>query len=489
MVKSNKMMVIKYFRDMKMISISLLSIILAFASCDSLPNEVIRQENDGSVKISFYPDIVEKELSSYMTGFNMSFYHDKDELWANNKILNGLKDVKTKLLRYPGGAETSYFHWQYPGCPGYKDIWNPDHGVTPEDVANITENMDTDEFMHVCNQLGAEPVLGINLLSGIVNNKIECSLKEAKDWVKFCKNKGYKVRYWYLDNEVDHDTSYTQITTEEYATLINKFSKELKAIDPEIKLIVSLVGNATQEKYHTLISLAGKSFDIIDLHFYYGWDIAEWNKWVSQRPMNDLDVNMSYVKEINTLSSYIKSSENPNIELVCLEWNIAPTKAGVLSDYQQALMQTEMFQQFLQSDLKMACIWPLIWGVDKGTFPSILNQEDYTPTPLYQILRLYSEVLGSNQVFGISSDLRIVPQCIVGDNTSWVCAINKSKYEISVKIEIEGGENYSSAKVNIVHTEDIRGNLCEVTEQAISVKSNIVSFIVPPFSFFRVDLN
>lgn len=474
---------------MKIISVGLLSIVFTLSSCDSLPDEVTRQENDGSVKISIYPNLIEKELSTYMTGFNMSYYHDKDVLWADGKLVNGLRDVKTKLLRYPGGAETSYFHWQYPGCPGYKDIWNPTHGVTPEEVAGITENMDTDEFINVCNQLGAEPLLGINILSGIVNNKIDKSLQEAKDWVNYCKSKGYKVRYWYLDNEVDHNSSYTQISTEKYAELIKMFSKELKAIDPEIKLIVSLVGNATQDKYHTLISLAGKSFDIIDLHFYYGWDVAEWDKWISQRPMVDMDVNMPYTKEINSLSSYIKNSENPDIELVSLEWNIAPTKAGILSDYQQALMQTEMFQQFLQSDLKMACIWPLIWQVEEGTFPSIFNQKDHTPTPLYQILKLYSEVLGKKQVFGISSDLRIVPQCIVENDKSWICAINKSKYEIPVKVEINGEERLTNAKVYIVSAEDINGNECKVSEASTIINDNVVSFNVPPFSFFRVDLN
>ena len=205
--------------------------------------------------------------------------------------------------------------------------------------------------------------------------------------------------------------------------------------------------------------------------------------------MVDMDVNMSYTKEINSLSSYIKGSENPDIELVSLEWNIAPTKAGKLSDYQQALMQTEMFQQFLQSKLKMACIWPLIWQVEEGTFPSIFNQNDYSPTPLYQILKLYSEVLGKEQVFGISSDLRIVPQCIVENDKSWVCAINKSKYEIPVKVEVNEGKRVTNAKVYIVSAEDIDGNECKVSEVNAVINENTASFSVPPFSFFRVDLN
>lgn len=471
------------------IIIGLFVLMLSVVSCDSLPEEITRQENDGSVKISFYTDIVEKELSAYMTGFNMSYYHDKDVLWADGKLANGLKEVRTKLLRYPGGAETSYFHWQYPGCPGYVDAWNPSFGVDLDAISQITENMDTDEFIALCNEIGAEPLLGINILSGVVNDKLDASLQEAKDWVTYCKDKGYKVKYWYLDNEVDHSTSYTQITTEEYAQIINLFSKELKAIDPNMKLIISMLGNATQDKYKKIVSLAGSSFDIIDLHYYYGWDVAEWNKWVAQRPMVNIDTNMSYTDEVGSLASYIKSSDNPDIELVCLEWNIAPSKAGIISDYKQALMQTEMFQQFLKSDLKMACVWPLIWNVEEGTFPSIFDQSDYTPTPLYRILNLYSEVLGHEQTFSISSDLRIVPQCVVGDKTSWICAINKSKYELPVKIEINGSRNYSNAKIHIIDSEDIDGNQCKASEKEAIVKNGMVEFTVPAFSFFRIDLN
>lgn len=109
--------------NMRIIIMALLTAVFTLTSCDSLPDEITRSENDGSVKISVYPELVEKDLSIFMTGFNMSYYHDKDNLWADGKLADGLKNVKTKLLRYPGGAETSYFHWQYPGCPGYKDVW------------------------------------------------------------------------------------------------------------------------------------------------------------------------------------------------------------------------------------------------------------------------------------------------------------------------------------------------------------------------------
>ncbi len=28
-------------------------------------------------------------------------------------------------MRFPGGAETGYYHWQHPGVNGYEDFWEP----------------------------------------------------------------------------------------------------------------------------------------------------------------------------------------------------------------------------------------------------------------------------------------------------------------------------------------------------------------------------
>ncbi|MEG2127393.1 MAG: hypothetical protein RRY72_08015 [Bacteroides sp.] len=439
-----------------------------------------------TVKISFHSKQITKKVSDYMIGFNMSYYHDKDDLWVGGKIANKLKEVKTSFLRYPGGAETSYFHWQYAGCPGYKDLWNPKHKIVKDEISDITENMDTDEFIYLCKQIGAEPLLGVNVLSGIVNNKLKESLQEVKNWMIYCKSKGYKVKYWYLDNEVNHWGSYTQISVEEYAKLINLYSETMKAINPDIKLIINWLGNPQQPAIQELIKLAGKSFDIIDLHFYYGWDIANWKTWLDQQPMADQYTNLTYTDLINSLSTYIRSSENPAIEIACLEWNIGPTKADTLSDYKQAMMQTEMFQQFLMSDLKMASVWPLIWNVEKGSFPSILNQKDYSTTPIFEIFKLYSVVLGKKIIASKTTDKRILPQCFTNNKSIWICALNKSENELPVRIEKI--KSYSNVKIHIVSSDDINGNQCHVMTHDVKVEDNMISFIVPPSSFFRVDL-
>ena len=464
-------------------------LIITLVSCYTVPEEILKSESDGSVKITCFADVVNQTALQSMMGFNMSYYHDKDSIWANDSIAQKLEGIHTKVLRYPGGAETSYFHWQSSGCPGYNDIWDTNGKFTATSVQNITDNMNTDEFIGWCRQIGAEPLLGINIKSGEAYNLQAQSLQEAKDWVQYCKDKGYNVKYWYLDNEVDNTTARTPITVARYAALITQYSTELKKIDPNIKIIISLLGNATSTNYQTIIGLAGAYIDIIDLHYYYSWNVIDFAIWSKQRPMISADSKLTYTSEINNLQSYISGSVNPNIQLVSLEWNMGPSSTLSVSIYQQALMQAEMFQQLVASKLQMACVWPLIWGIKNSSYPTVLNQQNYSTTPLYEIFKLYGTALGNNLCYSLSSDMRIVSQTIVSADKAWAFSINKSSYTLPVKFEVKNGAKYSKAKVTIISSDDINSATCKVSTQQVTIVNNLAEVTIPPYSFFCYEFS
>lgn len=472
-------------------NIFLITILSIITSCFSDNNE--HKNTSKEYRITLYPDSVGKDIPSTMIGFNMSYYHDKEDLWRNGKIATKLKEVKAKLLRYPGGAETGYFHWQYPGCPGYVDVWNSkylsDKSLDLKQISDNKKNMDVDEYFSWCKKIGAEPLLGINILSGIVDNKIDASLQEAKDLLSYCKSKGYRLKYLFLDNEVDHTGSYTHISIEKYIEMIRLFSPVLKTIDPDIRIIISVIEGASDQKYKTLIDQAGSYFDVIDIHCYYstgGWGRVEWRKWVNQRPLLS-PAGITYTEDFDRLTRYIRKSRYPNIKLSVLEWNIAPSNVEVLSSFQQALMQAEMFRQFVSSSLEMACVWPLIWKVKKGTFPSILDQKNYSPTPLYQVLKLYSEAIGHTLIQSTSTDFGIVQQAMASQNkdSTWVYAINKSDREAPVHLYIKGSANYSKASVCVMQSNDISKDTYRLAKKELTVHKNHAIIILPAYSFSR----
>jgi hypothetical protein len=46
------------------------------------------------------------------------------EIWRTGGIADSLRYAGIKALRYPGGQETSFFHWRSPGVNGYEDFWD-----------------------------------------------------------------------------------------------------------------------------------------------------------------------------------------------------------------------------------------------------------------------------------------------------------------------------------------------------------------------------
>lgn len=438
------------------------------------------------------------EVSPYLTGFNMSYYHDTDQLWADGRLITDLKNVKTRLLRYPGGNETSYYHWQYPGCPGYLDVWNPDHKSKIEETIKIedtrshaTPYMDTDEFIAVCRKVGAEPFLGVNILSGIQNNKEAASLQEAVDWVKYCKEKGYNVKYWYLDNEVNSSGAYGRtLYAADYAKYIEQYAKAMRAVDPDIKLVANLMYTSLDDKKQ-LVDLAGAYFDILELHFYYGWDTATWDSWRTQMPMADPS---TYTDMINELAAYISRSAHPNIELASLEWNVRPSHNPVRpSDYQQMMMQAEMLGQFVEANLRYACVWPLVWSTDKGYFPTIIDQKTLKTTPTYELFRLYGDLFGQQRVGNVSSDNSQIAQTVVSKDgrRAWILAVNKASEEVKANISLQNGTPMAAASARIITTANVEGDYCEVKDVpvAVSADKTTVSVVVPPYSVYRVSLS
>ena len=80
-------------------------------------------------------------------------------------------------------------------------------------------------------------------------------MREAADWVEYCNGTGdtalvklrrehgfdapHKVKYWGVGNEVDSPGQIGTKTPQEYARAYTEYSKVMKRVDPEIKLIAS----------------------------------------------------------------------------------------------------------------------------------------------------------------------------------------------------------------------------------------------------------
>ncbi|MCS7190375.1 MAG: hypothetical protein NZ843_02095 [Fimbriimonadales bacterium] len=139
-----------------------------------------------------------------------------------------LKQLNPGLMRYPGGSISNEYDWR----------------TNRNRRTGDTYGTNTDGFLSVANELGAEEIICVNYGSG--------TPQEAADWVHYAniqRNGG--VRYWAIGNENygswEHDTHPNRHDAHTYAHFARDAIQLMKAVDPTIK--VGVVGVFTETEY------------------------------------------------------------------------------------------------------------------------------------------------------------------------------------------------------------------------------------------------
>ena len=263
---------------------------------------------DGAAEIRLYPgrDTIDwsaplltvplEELSDKGTVLETSFQYEGDEpIWCSfcifvspgtkvradafslkptntakgwrKDVVEGLQRVNPKLIRFPGGCFASFHDW--------KDGIGPIDQRRPEPSyfwGDLNYNdVGTDEFLQLCEMLGSESMLVVNMfhpdkrffanngvneyeagkephgfeIPGITD--IDEGIRRAAQWVEYCNGPAdseygklraenghpepYHVQYWEMDNE-----TFRWFTWEDYAKNVSRYSKAMKAVDPTIKI-------------------------------------------------------------------------------------------------------------------------------------------------------------------------------------------------------------------------------------------------------------
>jgi len=166
--------------------------------------------------------------------------------------------MHVKELRF-GGNYTSVYHWR--------------DGIGPIDKRPTLENtawgipeyniLGTDEFLQLCDLIGAVPQIDINMGSG--------TPEEAAGWVRYIRTH-HKGRVIYeLGNELYGHWQLGYKTVDEIGPSTLEFSKAVKAADPDAEIIATGLGPMADGKWNAaqLANPAG-TFDYLSEHFILG---------------------------------------------------------------------------------------------------------------------------------------------------------------------------------------------------------------------------
>jgi len=504
--------------------------LLFFPIFTTAQNRIIINTDSGKEKISrhiyghFSEHLGRCIYGGYWVGENSAIPNTNG---IRNDVVDALREIDIPNLRWPGGCFADEYHWMDGIGPreSRPTMINTHWGGVTED-----NSFGTHEFMELCNQLDAEPVICGNLGSGTV--------KEMSQWVEYLNSDNvspmtdlrkingneqpWGVKYWGLGNE--NWGCGGSMTPEYYANEMRRYSTYTKNYgDNKLYRIACGPSGADYHWMETLMKNGnpGRSFQGISLHYY-----TVCRSWGDKSSAADFDESdyfstMSKTlfmdellkKHINIMDRY--DPEN-RVGLFVDEWgnwhNVEPgTNPGFL--YQQnslrdamvAAVNLDLFNKYCRR-VKMANIAQTVNVLQA----MILTKDDeIVRTPSFYVFKMYKvhhdatllpvDVESELYTYNKESIGAISVSASKADNGTiniTLSNINPGK-AIKVDCELRGKENMNFKKGEIITSEKINsyndfGKKEEVFIDSfndVKLKGNMLQINLPSKSIVMIQLN
>ena len=189
-----------------------------------------------------------------------------------NDVLAALKQLQVPQLRWPGGCFADEYHWRDGIGPREKrpSMFNSHWGGVVEN-----NHFGTHEFLELCELLGIEPYICLNVGSGTV--------QEAMEWVEYMtspadspmanlrrangRDKPWKVPYLAIGNESwgcggNMRAEFCADNFRRYNTFVKNYS------DTKIQRIACGSSGSDYDWTEKMMMIAGKQMDGLALHYY-----------------------------------------------------------------------------------------------------------------------------------------------------------------------------------------------------------------------------
>ncbi len=156
-------------------------------------------------------------------------------------VIDEVRQLGVPIIRYPGGNFVSGYNW-LDGVGPKQD--------RPKQLDKAWDSVEsnqfgTNEFMAWCKAVGTEPLMGLNLGTGTPEQAAAlveyCNVDKGTQWSELRRKHGYadpyNVQHWCLGNEMDGPWQIGHMTAVEYGLKAQDAARQMRAIDPSLKLI------------------------------------------------------------------------------------------------------------------------------------------------------------------------------------------------------------------------------------------------------------
>lgn len=383
---------------------------------------------------------------------------------VRNDIIQALKKLKIPNLRWPGGCFADTYHWK--NAIGPKDkrkhIENMSWGNIRED-----NSFGTHEFLDLCELLGAEPYLAVNMNSG--------SVQEAVDWVQYTnhengtsyltdlrkeygREKPWKVKYWGIGNE-SWDCG-GDMTASYYVNLYKRYATAMTSYSNTEKLFRIAVGPGTDDYEWTetiMKNIPARRIEGLSVHHY---SVFNWSNKGSSFAFSDEEYFKTmekawFMEEFLTRNSEVMDKYDPEkrVAIIVDEWGgwyeTIPSGGGQL--YQQNTIRDAMIAgltlNIFNNHAERVRMANLAQTINVLQAVILTKEEKMILTPTYHILEMYK----------VHQDARLVPAQVVskdfqlGENKVPAISVSASLDQMDkMNISLTNIDNLNNQEVQII---------------------------------------
>ena len=373
-------------------------------------------------------------------------------------LLEAVDQLQPPIIRWPGGCYASAYFWKDGIGKQHERRAYPIELWDDRDV----NSYGTDEFMKMCEMTGAEPLVVVN--TGVLNTTCgvgiskklsdEEYLQDALDWMEYCNGDAtttwgavraanghpepYNVKYWEVDNEVWAGG------INAYIAKVRTFVPAMREKYPDIKILLCGSGSYDYNWNRTLIRECADLMDYISVHHY-------------EDPNNYETGVGNYENFVVDLTSTIKNSTNPNIEIYMSEWNVwSPI------DWRSGLYAGGMLNMFERQGKTFTLGGPALWlrhtsaGAWNNAFINF-NNSDWFPAPNYVVMKLWREHYAPNylELTGKYTSLNAVATMSADSSVVYFKMVNTSESNLPLKLTVDNSFVPKSNTLKIVSSSSL----------------------------------
>ncbi len=215
------------------------------------------------------------------------------------EVIRLLQEMSIPILRFPGGTDVDFLDWQdmidnVPGRDGERPVSTGHRGD------RVTNNFGYDEFLHVCEDLGAEAIVVVNLGDALLKKKpVDEAAMHAASLVAYCnaavgadlpegladwpalrarngRKEPYAVKYFQIGNETWAFLNQMRKVSREgsedtYVECLVAYVEAMRAVDPSIRIIIDDLSGVSERVRERL----GTKVQYLAVHNYFPWGISK----------------------------------------------------------------------------------------------------------------------------------------------------------------------------------------------------------------------